>query len=283
MCFTKLVVWCKIIGVKRKQKMKVCTLASSSKGNCILVFTENTKILIDIGVTLSYVEERLEKLNINPAEIDAILNTHEHIDHTKNIGAFMRKYGTPLYAHVDGYDKLTTKLGKFDANQVFLFEDFPFKIGDFVIRAFKLPHDATSCVGFTFEENGNRFSIATDLGYVDDEILSNLMGSKLVILESNHDEKMLLNNPKYPYLLKQRILGKSGHLSNKLCAETILKLINGGVKQVLLAHLSEENNTPELAYNTSREYLEGFGIVEGVHVKIDVAPPLGFSNIFYLK
>lgn len=263
--------------------MKVCTLASSSKGNCVLVFTENTKILIDIGVTLSYVEERLAKLNINPSEIDAILNTHEHIDHTKNIGAFMRKYGTPLYAHMDGYEKLMVKVGKVGSSQTYCFEDMPFRIGDFVIRAFKLPHDAISCVGFTFEENGNRFSIATDLGHANDEIISNLMGSKLVILESNHDEKMLLNNPKYPYLLKQRILGKSGHLSNKLCAEIILKLTNGGVKQVLLAHLSEENNTPELAYETSRQYLEQYGIIEGVHIKIDVAPSVGFSNVFYLK
>lgn len=269
--------------LKRKQKMKVCTLASSSKGNCILVYTENTKILIDLGVTVSYVEEKLNRLKINPAEIDAILNTHEHIDHTKNIGAFMRKYGTPLYCHIDGYDKLLTKLGKVDLDNIVCFEEFPFRIGDFVIRAFKLPHDASSCVGFTFEENGNRFSIATDLGHIDDEIINNLRGSKLVILESNHDEKMLANNPKYPYLLKQRILGKSGHLSNKLCAEAILKLVNSGVKQILLAHLSEENNTPELAYNTICEYLSRFGIIEGTHIKIDVAPANGFSNIFYLK
>lgn len=263
--------------------MKVCTLASSSKGNCILVFTENTKILIDLGVTVSYVEEKLQKLNIQPSEIDAILNTHEHIDHTKNIGAFMRKYGTMLYCHIDGYDKLLPKLGKVNPDQILCFESLPFRIGDFVIRAFKLPHDASSCVGFTFEENGNRFSIATDLGHIDDNIIDNLKGSKLVILESNHDEKMLSQNPKYPYLLKQRILGKSGHLSNKLCAEAILKLVGSGVKQVLLAHLSEENNTPELAYSTICEYLGRFGIIEGTHIKIDVAPPNGFSNIFYLK
>lgn len=263
--------------------MRVCTLASSSKGNCVLVYTDNTKILIDLGVTVSYVEEKLNKLGINPREIDAILNTHEHIDHTKNIGAFMRKYGTMLYCHSDGYEKLIAKLGNVNIDQIMCFEDLPFRIGDFVVRAFKLPHDASSCVGFSFEENGNRFSIATDLGHYDDEIVNNLKGSKLVVLESNHDPKMLQNNPKYPYMLKQRIAGKSGHLNNTQSAEIVLKLVGSGTKQVLLAHLSEENNTPELAYSTICDYLKKYGIIEGVHIKIDVAPPNGFSPIFYLK
>lgn len=268
---------------KKDETMRVCTLASSSKGNCVLFYTDNTKILVDVGVTISYLEEKLNKLGINPHEITAILNTHEHVDHTKNIGAFMRKYGTPLYCHLDGYEKLITKLGNVNLDNILCFEDLPFRIGDFIVRAFKLPHDASSCVGFTFEENGNRASIATDLGYCDDEIIKNLMGSKLVVLESNHDVKMLQNNQNYPYMLKQRILGKSGHLNNMQSAEVILKLINSGVKQILLAHLSEENNTPELAYNTICEYLSRFGILEGTHIKIDVAPANGFSNIFYLK
>jgi len=263
--------------------MKACTLASSSKGNCVLVFNEDTKILIDIGITLSELETKLNILGINPNEITAILNTHEHIDHTKNIGAFMRKYGTPLYCHVDGYERLLTKLGKVNLSLITQFIDMPFEIGNMVIRAFKLPHDASSCVGYTIADGDKRISIATDLGHFDDEIVANLMGSRMVILESNHDEKMLLNNPKYSYILKQRILGKSGHLANKLTAQVVLKLVGTGTRQVLLAHLSEENNTPEMAYNTVCSFLYKYGIIEGQHIRIDVAPAHDISHVYSFK
>lgn len=263
--------------------MKIVTLASSSKGNCILVYNEDTKILVDIGISISELETKLNMLGISPHEITAILNTHEHIDHTKNIGAFMRKYRAPLYCHVDGFDKLVTKLGRVNFDEILRFVDMPFKIGDIFIRAFKVPHDAESCVGFTFSDDYNRVSIATDLGHFDDEIISNLIGSKVVVLESNHDEQMLLKNPNYSYYLKQRILGKSGHLSNKLCAEAILKLVGTGTKQVLLAHLSEENNTPELAYNTVCSILYEYGIIEGRHINIDVAPAHDLSHVYSLK
>ena len=263
--------------------MKVCTLASSSKGNCVLIYNETTKILIDIGITIGELEAKLNMLGIEPYEITAILNTHEHIDHTKNIGAFMRKYGTPLYCHIDGYERLLAKLGKVNTNLITRFVDMPFDIGDMQIRAFKLPHDAVSCVGYTLADGDKRVSIATDLGHYDDEIISNLMGSRLVILESNHDEKMLINNPKYPYSLKQRILGKSGHLSNKLSAQAILKLVGTGTKQILLAHLSEDNNTPEVAYNTVCSYLYNYGIIEGQHIRIDVAPAYDMSHVYCFK
>lgn len=263
--------------------MKVCTLASSSKGNCVLVYNDSTKILIDIGITLVELEEKLNILGINPHEITAILNTHEHIDHTKNIGAFMRKYGVPLYCHIDGYDRLIQKLGKVDPSSITRFIDMPFEVGDMVVRAFKLPHDASSCVGYTIADGDKRVSIATDLGHWDDDIISNLIGSRMVILESNHDEKMLLNNPKYSYVLKQRILGKSGHLANKLTAQAILKLVGNGTRQVLLAHLSEENNTPELAYNTVCGYLYNYGIIEGQHIRIDVAPAHDISHVYSFK
>ena len=263
--------------------MKVVTLASSSKGNCILVFNDVTKILIDVGISISELETKLNMLGISPHEINAVLNTHEHIDHTKNIGAFMRKYGTPLYCHIDGYDRLLPKLGKVNYDNIVRFVDMPFEVGDMVVRAFKLPHDASSCVGYVFQDGDKRISVATDLGYIDDEILSNLIGSRVVVLESNHDEKMLLANPKYSYFLKQRILGKSGHLSNKMTAEAILKLVGNGTKQVLLAHLSEENNTPEVAYNTICGHLFKYGIIEGQHIRIDVAPAYDLSHVYSLK
>lgn len=263
--------------------MRVITLASSSKGNCVLVYSENTKVLIDVGIKLEDVERKLKILNINPAEIDGILNTHEHIDHCKSIGAFMRKYGTMLYCHFDGTEALCKRLGKINGKCVNCFSDVPFQIGEFTIYPFKLPHDAKSCVGYTIEYKNKRMSYATDLGHISPSIVENLLNSRLVILEANHDETMLLNNPKYSYVLKQRILGKNGHLSNSLSAQVVEKCALSGVKQIVLAHLSEENNTPEICYNTICTYLESVGIIEGVNIKIEISPPHDMGALFVLK
>ncbi len=263
--------------------MRVVTLASSSKGNCILVYTENTKVLVDIGICLDELEKKLNILKINPAEISGILNTHEHIDHCKGIGAFMRKYGTPLYCHIDGVEGLAKKLGKVSGSQVIAFNDMPFEVGEFAVKAFKLPHDASSCVGYTIACGAKKISIATDLGHITPSIVDNLVDSRLVVLEANHDEQMLLANPKYSYVLKNRILGKNGHLSNNLSARVVERCALSGVKQIVLAHLSEENNTPELCYNTICTYLESVGIIEGVNIKIDISPAHDIGMVFYLK
>lgn len=263
--------------------MRIVTLASSSKGNCILVYTQNTKILVDIGIKLDDLEHKLSILNINPNEITGILNTHEHIDHCRSIGAFMRKYNTPLYCHFDGNEGLCKKLGKINPQSIINFADIPFEVGEFKIRAFKLPHDAASCVGYTISCGEKRISIATDLGHVTPTIVENLLSSRLVVLEANHDETTLLNNPNYSYILKNRILGKNGHLSNSLSARVIERCALSGVKQIVLAHLSEENNTPELCYNTICTYLESVGIMEGVNIKIDISPPHDIGPVFVLK
>ena len=263
--------------------MRVVTLASSSKGNCILVYTKDTKILVDIGIRLEELEHKLSILNINPHEITGILNTHEHIDHCRSIGAFMRKYDAPLYCHFDGNMGLVKKLGKINPNRIINFSDIPFEVGEFKIHAFKLPHDAASCVGFTIASGEKRISIATDLGHITPSIVDNMLSSRLVVLEANHDENMLLNNPNYSYILKNRILGKYGHLSNSLSARVIEKCALNGVKQIVLAHLSEENNTPEVCYNTICTYLESVGIIEGVNIKIDISPPSDIGPVFVLK
>ncbi len=263
--------------------MRVVTLASSSKGNCILVYTENTKILVDIGICLEDVEKKLNILHVNPAEINAILNTHEHIDHCKGIGAFMRKYSTPLYCHIDGVEALMKKVGKVDGRKVIAFQNLPFEVGEFKINAFKLPHDAASCVRFTIAQENKKISIATDFGHVTPGIVDNLLDSRLVVLEANHDEQMLLKNPKYSYMLKNRILGKNGHLSNNLSARVIEKCALHNVKQIVLAHLSEENNTPELCYNTVCTYLDSVGIIEGTNIKIDISPAHDIGVVFLLK
>lgn len=277
--------FCVIINLVYKgKKMRVCTLSSSSKGNCTIVYTEKTKVLIDIGITLEDLEEKLNKIGVNPNEITAIINTHDHSDHIKGVGAFMRKYkDTLLFCYCDSYDSVCGKIGRVDKTHVISFIDDPFELGEFVINPFRLPHDATSCVGYSISCGNKKMSIATDLGHVTPEIVSNLVDSRLVILEANHDENMLRNNPKYSFVLKSRILGKNGHLSNITSAKVVARLAEYGVRQVVLAHLSEENNTPDLCFQTVVDYLSSVGVIEGEHIKITVAPARNIGGIFLLK
>lgn len=263
--------------------MKVCTLASSSKGNCVCIFDENTKILIDCGIPLIDLENKLRLLKIDPHDINGILITHEHSDHIKSVGTISRKYNIPIYSHVDGIEKLTAKIGHIKSNMLFCFNDVPFKVGEFIINPFKLPHDAISCLGFNIFFQDKKVSIATDLGYADDEIVSKLYDSRIVILEANHDEQRLLDNPHYSWFLKRRILSDKGHLSNKSSAEVISKLAHHNVKQILLAHLSEENNTPEICYQTICQSLKKNGVIVGENIQIDIASPYNISPVFVLK
>lgn len=263
--------------------MRICTLASSSSGNCILVYSKNTKLLVDIGINLEEVLMRLKALEIEPSEITAILLTHEHGDHTRSVGAFMRKFSTPLYVHKNTEQHALKRLGKIDAESVITFYDQPFQLGEFNIKSFSLPHDASYCVGFNIEKDDKKISIATDLGHTNDDIVKNLQGSRLVVLESNHDEKMLLNNDNYSAVLKSRILGPHGHLSNAMASVVVEQLAKSGVKHVMLAHLSKENNTPQVAFDTICNHLKSVGIEPNKNIYIDVAPADKISTVYHLK
>ena len=248
--------------------MKVCNLGSGSDGNLTYIATSKVKILIDAGLSASEITKRLALLNVQPQDIDAILITHEHTDHIKGIDVFASKYHTKIYVHNKGLWALKEKLKR--ANQISFmpFDDLDFVIGDLQVSNFPLSHDAEYCTGYSFMENTKKVSILTDLGYSNDEILSKIQGSVLVYLEANHDVDMLKNNVSYPFMLKQRILGKYGHLSNNQAAEVILNLVQSGTKQIMLSHLSTENNTPDLAYGSICAYLKERGIEEGKHIKI---------------
>ena len=228
--------------------IKVVTLSSSSKGNSVLIVGEQTNMLIDAGINLKTLIEKLNLLKVEPSSITAILSTHEHSDHSKSVGAFIRKFGSMLYCYADGKPAMLEKLGKVDERKIVEFYDNEFLIGEFTIKPFKLPHDSASCVGFRITVGQNSFAYATDLGFASEETINNLKNCKLVILESNHDEKMLqLSNR--PYFLKQRILAKTGHLSNKTCVSYLKEIITDKTKNVILAHLSEECNDEDLALN----------------------------------
>ena len=251
--------------------MKVCNLSSGSDGNLTYIETLNAKILLDAGLSSSEICKRLALLRVTPEEIDAILITHEHTDHIKGIDVFASKYHTKVYVHSKGLWALKSKLKKCDKIEFMPFDDLDFYIKDLLVSNFPLSHDSEYCSGFSFKEKTKKVSILTDLGYTNNEILSKIAGSALVYIEANHDIEMLKNNPCYPLVLKQRILGKRGHLSNVDCAKAVEFLARSGTRQVMLAHLSRENNTPELAYGTVCAYLKDHGIEEGKNIRVATA------------
>ena len=248
--------------------MKICNLSSGSDGNLTYIETANAKVLLDAGLSCTEITKRLALLGVAPEEIDAVLITHEHSDHIKGLNVFACKYGTKVYVHTKGYNALASKLKKAEKIHFILFDDLDFYIKDLKVINFSLPHDSEYCSGYSFLEKTKKVSVLTDLGYTSSSVLSKIVGSTLVYLEANHDVDMLNNNPNYPLMLKHRILGRNGHLSNLSAAEVIKTLAESGTKQVMLSHLSTENNTPQIAYNTICTYLKQHGIEEGKNIKI---------------
>ncbi len=262
--------------------MRVCNLSSGSDGNVTYVETDNVKILVDIGLSCAEVCKRLKLLNVDGSDIDAILITHEHSDHIKGLDVFASKYKTKVFVHEKGMAAVFSKMKKLSPSQMFSFGDFSFYIKDLIVDNVSLPHDSVHCTGYIFTCNQRKFSIITDLGHTTNVILNKISGSSLVYLESNHDEKMLRENPNYSASLKARILGTKGHLSNLASAKVIEYLARNGTRQVMLSHLSRQNNTEVLAYTTVCDYLKTKGIIEGEHIKISVASILP-SAIFKLN
>lgn len=260
--------------------MRAISLASGSKGNCIYVESRKSKILVDIGLTMATVCAKLDEIGVSPKDITAIFITHEHVDHCLGVGAFMRKFGTKVYMHTTGYPYIMKKLGKIQPEKVVTFANSDFFVEDVTVSPIVVPHDSHFCVGYSFIADNKKVSVATDLGCINHNILSHLEGSDILFLESNHDEKMLMNNPNYSASLKTRILSSHGHLSNKSCGQALATLVPTGVKQVILSHLSEENNTPMLAYSTVKKVLASYGIEEGVHVFVDVATQNKIGTMF---
>jgi phosphoribosyl 1,2-cyclic phosphodiesterase len=251
--------------------MRVVNLSSGSDGNLTYIETESARILVDAGLSCKEIEKRLSLLKVSGNQIDAILVTHEHTDHIKGIDVFASKYKTFIFSHIDGSDALISKLNRVKNSQIKKFNCIPFEFKDLLISSFKIPHDSVCCVGFCIENKGKRVSLLTDLGIANYQLIQNAFGSQLVYLEANHDEEMLKSNINYPASLKSRILSNVGHLSNTASAEAICLLAQNGTKQIVLSHLSKENNDPVLAYTTIKTYLGNKGIIEGENIKIDVA------------
>ena len=228
--------------------MKVSVLSSGSKGNTTYIETKETKILIDAGNSSKYIVNKLTELNINLNEIDAILITHVHSDHVKGLEVLTKKISCPVYITKKMYPYLD-----YLTNYIFI-EGDKISIKDMEIDVIKTSHDTEDSVGYIVSNNNKSVVYITDTGYINKKYFELLHNRNVYIFESNHDIEML-NNGKYPFELRQRILSDKGHLSNYDSAKYLSKFIGSDTQKIILAHLSEENNTEELALQTLTERL----------------------------
>ncbi len=234
--------------------MNVVLLASGSRGNAILVDTAKTRLLIDAGLSAREICRRLELVGVAPESLDALLVTHEHSDHVRGLGPLVRRLGIPVHIHTDVVGVLKDvgdpeRVREFD-------EKAGFQVGEVAVQAFPVTHDACSPVGFIFNASAGKIGVATDLGIATRLVADQLQGCRVLVLESNHDEELLRDGP-YPWPLKQRVRSKHGHLSNRDSSSLLEQLTWDGLDAVLLAHLSETNNCPELARAVAVETLAG--------------------------
>lgn len=232
--------------------MKLLSISSGSSGNCYYVGNDNTHILVDAGISGKKIECGLNQIGIKGSELSGVLITHEHIDHVKGIGVLARKYNIPIYATDDTIFEIKHMKSLGDIpNDLFVSiePDNKFMINDITIDPTSIWHDAVDPVCYSMFDGNKKISIATDLGNYDDYIVDKLKDSDIMVIEANHDIRMLQAGP-YPYYLKQRILGNYGHLSNERSGQLIKTLLNNHIKGILLGHLSRENNFEELAYET---------------------------------
>ena len=231
--------------------MKISVLASGSKGNSCYVETSIGKFLIDVGMNCAYIESQLKSIDKTAQEINAVFITHTHIDHINGLKSFVKKYNPIIYLT----EKMYKELSKLVSSENYVILDKELVIDNLNVSLVKTSHDAEDSNGYVFEDGEHSFVYITDTGYINIRNHKKLLNKNLYVLESNHDIDMLMNNPKYPYYLKQRILGDRGHLSNLDAAYYLSKFMGENTKCVILAHLSEHNNTKDLALNTLLDVL----------------------------
>ena len=265
--------------------IKYCSIGSGSCGNCHFVGYKDTNILIDAGLSGKRITEGIKEIGENAEKLKGLFVTHEHSDHIKGAGIISRKYDIPIFANFETWRSMKDKIGKIKKENMVVFEnDKNYSIGDIIIRPFSISHDAANPVGYNLCANGGteKISIATDLGIITDNVKRNLFGSKLVVLESNYDKNMLMAGP-YSYALKRRVMSELGHLSNDEAGNFCVELIKRGTEKILLAHLSKENNFPELAYETSKGILKSNNINVGKDVLLSVLLRESISDLYTVE
>lgn len=254
--------------------IKFCSLSSGSSGNCQYIETDNTRILIDAGLSGKRIETLLSSIGVSPGTLDAIFVTHEHIDHSKGVGIFSRRYNLPVYANSNTWVGMSTIIGEVKEKNTKVFTTDKFlDIKDLTIHPFKTFHDALEPVGYVIYYKQIKISIMTDTGWVNDNMKNNIRDSQLYFIESNHDITMLREGS-YPWPLKQRIMSTRGHLSNDDAGMVLSDILTGNNEIVLLAHLSQDNNRPEIAAETVRNSI----LKQGIDVNRDIQLELSFRD-----
>ena len=242
---------------------RICQLFSGSSGNSTYIESNNRGILVDAGKNAKQIEIALNLNDIDPKKIEAIFITHEHSDHVSGLRVFASRYHLKVYTSAGTLNSLEEKgilNNKFDVEAI---DEQGIEMANMMIRPFRTSHDCAESFGYVIETtNDKKVSIATDLGVISNEVLEKLKGSDLIVIESNHDIRML-ENGFYPYYLKRRILSNEGHLSNDDCASVLPYLVKTGTTKFVLAHLSRENNMPELAYQTAMSKLNENNMKQG--------------------
>ena len=238
----------------RKKMIGFCPLASGSKGNCLYIGTEKTKLLIDAGVSIKVLEERLKLIGVNLHQIDAVIITHEHTDHIKGLERLTCKGQIPVFVNSDTACAITSYVKKTPRFKIFSTGEY-FSFGDIEILPFSIPHDAADPVGFTIHLEGLKIGICADLGFVSTSIVQILKECDYLYVEANHQPSMVYASAR-PAIYKQRVLGRQGHLSNEECSFLIEQIVHPNLKQIYLAHLSSECNHPDRALETIQKKLK---------------------------
>lgn len=251
---------------------RFCTLCSSSSGNSSYIGTGNGGILIDAGTNAKQLTLALESISVSPETIHGIFITHEHTDHIGALRVFASRYHIPVFATkgtLGAMEKGGHLKGDFSAEVI---NADGAEVNGMLVKSFRTSHDSAESSGYTvLLPDETKISVCTDTGIITQDIMDNVTGSDLILLESNHDKKMLNDGP-YPYYLKQRILSNHGHLSNEACAEAACHFVNTGTTRLILGHLSRDNNTASAALAETSLALGRMGAVEGIDYMLSVAP-----------
>ncbi len=262
--------------------LRYCSLFSGSSGNCTYVGTADGGLLIDVGVSARRIVTALRERDIDPGSIRAVLLTHEHNDHVAGLRVLCKQFGWPVVASAGTLDALVENETVSTEQRLYMLPTGRrLTVAGMQITPFATPHDSRECYGYRVDtEDGRSLAMTTDLGYMPQSVMDAITGCQFVHIESNHDPEMLRNGP-YPYWLVQRIRGQGGHLSNEECAVVLPRLVQAGATRIVLAHLSEKNNTPALARQCACSALTAAGAAEGRDYLLSVAKPAGDSPVTY--
>ncbi|MDR3705362.1 MAG: MBL fold metallo-hydrolase [Paludibacteraceae bacterium] len=266
-------------------KLRFISFASGSSGNCYFIGNAVHGILIDAGIGVRTIKKRLKEIGIDFSQILGVFVTHDHIDHIKAVGALGEVHHIPIYATRLVHEGISKSYGvtvRLNASRKYVEKNETISVFDFHVTPFAVSHDGTDNVGYTITYQGKRFTVATDLGYISDQVALHIKRANYLVIEANYDEQMLLTGH-YPAYLKSRVASKTGHLDNKETAEFLSENYHEGLDYIYLCHLSKDNNTPQKAHDEVQHLLEEKGIVVGQQVQLFALERTTPSELFIFE